>query len=89
MCNCLEEKKKALLENKDKFPELRDQKIDDVYCPNVGYIFGEEGEHLFVPFIFEYKLTAKSGRITNKKKNVSMTTGYCPFCGEKVSRKDD
>ena len=27
---------------------------------------------------------AKSGRVTQKKKEVSMTISHCPFCGEKL-----
>ena len=89
MCNCLKEKKDALLEKKDNFPELKDREIEDAYFKNTGWLMDESSLtdlQLFIPFVYEYSVTAKSGRVTKKKKEVSMTIGYCPFCGEKVEK---
>ena len=84
MCNCLEDKKNKLIENKDNIPELRGKEIKDAYFVNTGWLFNSSGLKLFIPFRYEYENVAKSGRITQKKKEVSMTIGYCPFCGEKI-----
>ena len=51
---------------------------------NTGWLFNSSGLKLFIPFRYEYENVAKSGRVTQKKKEVSMTISHCPFCGEKL-----
>ena len=84
MCNCLEEQRKRLIENKDKISELKGKEIKDAYFVNTGWLLNSSGLKLFIPFRYEYENVAKSGRVTQKKKEVSMTISHCPFCGEKL-----
>ena len=85
MCNCLEEQKQRLIENKDKISELKGKEIKDAYFVNTGWLLNSSGlKQLFIPFRYEYENVAKSGRITQKKKEVLMTISHCPFCGEKL-----
>lgn len=86
MCDCLEEKRLKLIEHKDKIPELTGKEIKDAYFLNTGWLLDSKGLQLFVPFRYEYENVARSGRVTVKKKEISMTIGYCPFCGEKVEK---
>lgn len=38
MCECLEDKKNKLIENKDNIPELRGKEIKDAYFVNTGWM---------------------------------------------------
>ena len=84
MCNCLEEQKQRLIENKDKFSELKGKELKDTYFINTGWSLNSSGLKLFIPFRYEYENVTKSGKVTQKKKEVLMSISHCPFCGEKL-----
>lgn len=86
MCNCIAEKEKKykeILKKNDKV--FKDMDMDDfqVEFNNKAYMFSSGKTELTVPIQVNWKHTAKSGRVSNKKKTSHFNIAYCPFCGEK------
>lgn len=88
MCNCIketEEKYKKHLKEKDPtFKGIEDFEVEFV---NKGIMLETGTIELVIPIEAEWKHTAKSGRVSTKRKKASFTISFCPFCGEKVDRR--
>lgn len=88
MCNCIketEERYKEHLKNNDPvFENMENFEVDFI---NKAWLFNGKGTTLALPIEVEWKHTAKSGRVSTKKKISNFLAEYCPFCGEKQSKE--
>ena len=84
MCNCIEETEKAYkehLKNNDSiFKNIEDFNVSFI---NKAYMFDSGKIEIGLPIEIEWKYTAKSGRVSTKRKEINFIMQYCPFCGEK------
>lgn len=89
MCNCIEQTeqryKEHLIKNDPKFKEMEDF---DVEFKNKAIMFSKGTVELVIPIEVEWKHTAKSGRVSTKRKTSNFTMNYCPFCGEEIRSKE-
>lgn len=88
ICNCIketEERYKEHLKNNDK--TFKDMEDFEVEFANKAYMFGSGKTEIVLPIEVEWKHTAKSKRVSTKKKTSNFTMTYCPFCGEKQSEE--
>jgi len=84
MCNCIkatEEAYKEHLKNNDS--TFKDREDFEVNFINKAYMFGSGKTEIVLPIEVEWKHTAKSGRVSTKRKTQNFTMQSCPFCGEK------
>lgn len=88
MCECIkatEERYKEYLKENDK--TIVDTESLEVGFENTAYMFSSQKTELTIPIVATWKHTAKSGRVSTKKKVQNFTIDYCPFCGEKLSKE--
>lgn len=82
VCNCIEETEIKFKDHLEKNkPELKNL---DVRFENRAWLMNSGKTELVIPMIYEWEHTAKSGRVSNKKKVQNFIMQYCPFCGEKL-----
>lgn len=90
MCNCIkeiEQKYKEHLKNND--PTFKDMADFEVGFENKAWLLNGKGIGLVLPIEVSWKHTAKSGRVSTKRKIERFIIEYCPFCGEKQSEESD
>jgi len=87
MCNCTQETeqryKEHLKNNDSTFKDIEDFEVEFV---NKAFMFGSGRTELVLPIEVEWKHTAKSGRVSTKRKKSSFAMSFCPFCGEKIDK---
>lgn len=88
MCNCIEETEQRYKEHlRNNDPVFKDMEDFEVGFENKAIIFSTGKIELVLPMEVEWKHTAKSGRISTKKKTQIFMMEYCPFCGEKKEKE--
>ena len=76
MCNCISECEQNMKEHLSKTHE----KID--HCMIISTWLSTPRKVIMKANV-GYQLTQKNGKVVEKEKEVSITSSYCPFCGEK------
>jgi len=88
MCNCIEETeqryKEHLKNNDPTFKGIEDFEVDFL---NKAHMFSSGKTELTLPLEITWKHTAKSGRVSTKRKTEHFAMKYCPFCGEKTKKE--
>lgn len=88
MCNCIEETEQRYKEHlKSNDPKFKDMEEFEVSFINKAYMFSSGKTEIVLPIEIEWKHTAKSGRVSTKRKTSNFTMKYCPFCGKKQSKE--
>lgn len=88
MCDCINKTEEALKEHLRKNdPIFKDMEEFEVDFVNKAYMLGSGKTEIVLPIEVEWKHTAKSGRVSTKRKTSNFTMTYCPFCGEKQSEE--
>lgn len=88
MCNCIKETEQRYKEHlKKNDPTFKDIEDFEVGFVNKAIIFSKGTVDLVLPLEVSWKHTAKSGRVSTKRKKQSFMMDYCPFCGEKKKKE--
>lgn len=94
MCDCIKTMSETILshvkvdiENEPGF-----QKIEDSYFKNRVYTLSDNGLNtspILLPFKVEYTRKAKRpGNVRTYKKEISILTSFCPFCGHEYGKDE-
>lgn len=85
MCNCIKDTeigfKKYLIENNTNFTNKCDLEVE---FENKAILLNRGVVEITLPMRYSWKHTAKSGRVSTKKKIQHFTIKYCPFCGNEL-----
>lgn len=92
MCNCIEELKKRMIEQKKNDKKFKDAYNFKVECDNIATVFRRSTPKTYDRPYLEFKLTAnyitKNGNERTRKEENGIMFSYCPYCGEKYRDED-